>query len=328
MEGASALDFAGQKGELFVGLYLSQTGLYQSCGLIMKLRSSLTEQSHFCRRISGQWRLSAGEWGDDSYFLMCGGLYDPIIGLVDGQRMVADVLSMWRSGINRDGKSQPFTVKQNMLRYYMNHWWNNDPDALMVRRRREMERELRLTLGLLNEEEVKTAVVNRYLGGGLVCSTEPLASIDDDRLYQLEHILPVMERQVEVRNLFGGGRFPDIADIYLPEKERHSFVLINWNDEKEMPADFQLAEKTVSGLKKDQAYLAAEFYSGCYRTDIKYGDTVYMGVIRSHGSAVFKIQEYDPARPFIVGSMRQRSGRKTGRVSGMGNPQKVFGKKL
>lgn len=101
--------------------------------------------------------------GDDSYFLMCGGLYDPIIGLVEGQRMAADVLSMWRSGINRDGKSQPFTVKQNMLRYYMNHWWNNDPDALMVRRRREMERELRLTLGLLNEEEVKTAVVNRYL---------------------------------------------------------------------------------------------------------------------------------------------------------------------
>ncbi len=240
--------------------------------------------------------------GEDSYFLMCGGLYDPIIGLVDGQRMGADVLSMWRSDINRDGKAQPFTVKQNMLRYYMNHWWNNDPDALMVRRRKEMERGLRLTLGLLNEEEVKTTVVNQYLGGGLICSTEPLASIDDDRLYQLEHILPVMERQVEVRNLFGGGRFPDMADICLPEKERHSLVLINWDDEEEMPAAFQLTEKTVSGLKTDQTYLAAEFYSGRYRTDVKYGDTVSMGVIRPHGSAVFKIQAYDPAEPVIVGS--------------------------
>ena len=48
--------------------------------------------------------------------------------------------------------------------------------------------------------------------------TEPLASIDNDRLYQLEHILPVMERKVEVRNLFGECRFPNMADIYLPEK--------------------------------------------------------------------------------------------------------------
>ena len=84
--------------------------------------------------------------------------------------MSADVLSMWQSNINRDGKAQPFTVKQNMLRYYMNSWWNNDPDALMVRRQKQMTRGLRLTLGLLNEEEVKTTVVNQYLGGGLICS--------------------------------------------------------------------------------------------------------------------------------------------------------------
>lgn len=93
-----------------------------------------------------------------------------------------------------------------------------------------------------------------------------------------------------------------MADIYLPEKKWHSFVLINWNDETEIPAAFQLTEKTISGLKKDRVYLVAEFYSGCYQTDIKYGDTVSMGVILPHGSAVFKIQEYDPAMPFIVKS--------------------------
>ena len=65
-----------------------------------------------------------------------------------------------------------------------------------------MVRNLRLTLGLLNEEEVKTAVVNQYIGGGLMCSTEPLTRIDEDRLYQIEHILPVLEREVEVKNLF------------------------------------------------------------------------------------------------------------------------------
>ena len=43
----------------------------------------------------------------------------------------------------------------------MNRWWANDPDALMIRRNERMERGLRLTYGLLNEEEVKTSVINQ-----------------------------------------------------------------------------------------------------------------------------------------------------------------------
>ena len=240
--------------------------------------------------------------GEKSYFLMCGGLYDPVIGLVDGQRMGADVLSMWVSDINRDGKALPFTVKQNLLRYYMNQWWNNDPDALMVRRQKEMVRNLRLTLGLLNEEEVKTAVVNQYIGGGLICSTEPLTRIDEDRLYQIEHILPVLERKVEVKNLFSGKRFPDTVDVFLPEKGWHSLVKINWDDKEEQPASMVLNENLVTDLMPGKCYLVAEFYSGQYQTGLFYGDMVQMGVIKPHGSAIFKIQEYDPEQPYIVGS--------------------------
>jgi len=48
--------------------------------------------------------------GEDSYFLMCGGLYDPIIGLVDAQRTGSDVLSMWASNINKGGKTAPYTI--------------------------------------------------------------------------------------------------------------------------------------------------------------------------------------------------------------------------
>ena len=83
--------------------------------------------------------------GEESYFLMCGGLYDPIVGLVDAQRTGSDVLSMWSSNINKGGKTAPYTIKQSVMRYYMNHWWDNDPDALMIRRNETMERGLRLT---------------------------------------------------------------------------------------------------------------------------------------------------------------------------------------
>lgn len=255
--------------------------------------------------------------GEGAYFLMCGGLYDPVIGLVDGQRMGADVLSMWRSDINRDGKALPFTVKQNLLRYYMNQWWNNDPDALMVRRQKRMKRGLRLTLGLLDEEEVKTAVVNQYMGGGLVCSTEPLKTIDDDRLYQMKHILPVLERRVEVRNLFGEERFPGLVDILVKEKGWHNLVLINWEDEKDIPAKIVLnqdmvsdwMEERVEGKSKRElrrldsgSWLVAEFYSGQYRTDVKVGQTVCLGTVGPHGSAVFKVQPYDKEKAYLVKS--------------------------
>ena len=240
--------------------------------------------------------------GEKSYFLMCGGLYDPVIGLVDGQRMGADVLSMWVSDINRDGKALPFTVKQNLLRYYMNQWWNNDPDALMVRRQGKMTRGLRLTLGLLTEEEVKTAVVNQYMGGGLVCSTEPLAVIDEDRLYQLEHILPVLERKVEVKHLFQENRFPNAVEVVLPQTRWTNLILVNWDDEKEKEATFSLTESWIRGVEPGKRYLVAEFYSGCYQSDLSYGDTVSMGKIKPHGSAIFKIQEYNPAFPYVVGS--------------------------
>lgn len=66
--------------------------------------------------------------GESSYFLMCGGLYYPIIGLVDAQRTGSNVLSMWSSAINKDGKAAPYTMKQmldfllekNMLPSYCN----------------------------------------------------------------------------------------------------------------------------------------------------------------------------------------------------------------
>ena len=61
---------------------------------------------------------------------------------------------MWSSNIQKGGKTAPFTIKQNLLRYFMNHWWDNDPDSLMVRRQENLPG-FTSYLGLLNDEEVK-----------------------------------------------------------------------------------------------------------------------------------------------------------------------------
>lgn len=113
---------------------------------------------------------------------MCGGLYDPLIGMVDAQRTGYDALSMWTSNINKGGKTVPYTVRQNFFRMYMNQWRANDADALMIRKNEAMERNLRLALGLLNDEEIKTSLVNQFASGGILSQTEPLDRIDDARL--------------------------------------------------------------------------------------------------------------------------------------------------
>jgi len=233
---------------------------------------------------------------------MCGGLYDPLIGIVDAQRVGTDVLSMWSSNIDNGGKTAPYTIKQNLLRYYMNAWWNNDPDALMVRKNEVMERELRLTYGLLKDEEVKTSTLNQFLGGGLVCSTEPLKTIDDERLYQIKHIIPTFPMTVIPRDIFCKNRYPSVVDIALGEPVYHSVGIINWDDDNSIPAEITIDENLLGNFAKNGEYVVCEFYSGQCCSNVKYGETVRLGSIAPHGCAVFKIEQIRPGKPYIVAS--------------------------
>ncbi len=240
--------------------------------------------------------------GEESYFLMCGGLYDPIIGLVDAQRTGSDVLSMWSSNINKDGKTAPYTIKQSVLRYYMNGWWNNDPDALMVRKNETMERGLRLTYGLLNDEEVKTSTVNQFMGGGIACSTEPLDKIDDERLYQLRHVMPMLSSKVTPLSLMDSERFPENVKIDLEGKPMACIARINWSDEEEMPISFTLTKEMLpTGASEADKYVVCDFYGDIYQADVQVGDTVTMSTLKPHGATVIKIEPMK-GNPVIVGS--------------------------
>lgn len=246
--------------------------------------------------------------GEDSYFLMCGGLYDPLIGIVDAQRTGSDVLSMWSSTINKDGKTAPYTIKQSLLRYYMNQWWNNDPDALMVRINPEMERNLRLTYGLLNDEEVKTVVLNQLTGGGIVCSTEPLEKIAPERLYQLRHILPIIRLNTKPVRLMDSGRFPACVRLsFADEKQRKCsksvyYVFINWSDTEEMPVSFTLEkDMLLRNMDFNEAFVISEFYGQRYVIGAAIGDRVEFNPLKPHGSTIIKITQQED-KPIVVAS--------------------------
>ncbi|MCQ2787084.1 MAG: alpha-galactosidase [Bacilli bacterium] len=188
----------------------------------------------------------------DSFFLMCGGLYDPLIGIVDAQRSGSDVLSMW-SAMNRGGKTLPYTMKQSILRYYMNEWWYNDPDAFIIRRNKWKYQGLKLSLGLLNDEEVKTSTINQLLGGGLFSMTEPLNEIDEDRLNNIYHVLPLKKVNIEIKDIMSSPRFPNEIRV-----NNQYLALINYDDKKKL--NRTITNKDINNKSNKPCWLV-DFYN-------------------------------------------------------------------
>ncbi len=242
--------------------------------------------------------------GEDAYLLICGGLYDPVIGLADGQRTGSDTLSMWSRTLRSGGRTAPFTIKQNLLRYWMNRWWNNDPDALMVRRQEEPFRGLALSCGLLTDVEARTSALNQYIGGGIVCSTEPMAKIDKDRLMLLSLVMPVVPVEPVPRDLFDGGRYPAVVDVSVTKKGWHTVALINWSDTETIPCALSLNTQYLGDFAAvGKTYTLCEYDSGQVVEDVQYGDTVVMGrEIPPHGCALLKVMVQDLTRPQIIRS--------------------------
>lgn len=232
--------------------------------------------------------------GEEADFLMCGGLYDPIIGLVDAQRTGSDVLSMWSSNINKNGKTAPYTIKQSLLRYYMNYWWHNDPDALMIRKNEVMERNSRLTYGLLNDEEVKTCTLNQLIGGGIVCSTEPMDKIDEERLANLKHILPIRPVETETVDLLQSGRFPDKVRLKEIDKDNNSYlVIINWDDAVVITPKVSVAQIAGTNMILDMSkkYAVTDFYGRKIYENLRADEEITIDHLQPHSSTILKLSE-------------------------------------
>lgn len=235
--------------------------------------------------------------GEESFFLMCGGLYDPVIGLVDGQRTGSDVLAMWSSSVNQGGKTAPYTIRQSIQRFYMNEWWANDPDALMIRRNHVMERNLRLTYGLLNDDEIRTSLINQFAAGGIMCQTEPMDRITDDRLLEIRHILPVTEVKARPLDLMAGKRFPEAVDVYVGKTGVHCICLINWSDTDPLQVRLDLSKLSLP----EGEYAVCDFYGKKYCLGVKADGIAELGMISPHGATVIKVERMAD-RPVITAS--------------------------
>ncbi|UJF32635.1 glycoside hydrolase family 36 protein [Paenibacillus hexagrammi] len=246
--------------------------------------------------------------GEDGYLLICGGMFSAPSGLVDAHRTSSDVLSMWSEWRGKQGgKVAPFTIKQNVLRYWMNPLWHNDPDALMVRRRETKFRSLDLSLGLLTEDEARVTALNQYWGGGLNCFTEPMAEIDADRIGLMRHLIPSTGIAALPRDMYEGNQYPAIFDTQVDRQAVdlgtwHTVSIVNWEDQA-VPVSVRLDELLVGPFAGQHAsFTVAEFWTGKVVQGVGYGDSLDLGQLPPHASFHLRITPEVDDVPMIVSS--------------------------
>ncbi|MDH7569617.1 MAG: alpha-galactosidase, partial [Armatimonadota bacterium] len=244
--------------------------------------------------------------GPHAYINVCGGFYGPLIGLADAQRTGSDVKSEWPqppAGEEAWGYG-PFTIKQNTLRFWMNSLWDNDPDALMVRRRPTPYREEVLSLGRLNDDEALTSALNQYLGGGLVCFTENLAEVEADRLLLLRHCAPSIGCAAIPRDAVTGCRFPSLFHTAVTPAAPglpawHTLSLVNWYSEpRTLPVT--LAPHTLGPFATQHEVFLVSAFRGRWVRSVRRGESLLVGPIPPHGCEVLKVQPCPDAQPCIL----------------------------
>ena len=164
-----------------------------------------------------------------------------------------------------------------------------------------MERNLRLTYGLLNEEEVKASVLNQFMGGGIMCATEPLDKIDKNRLMEYRRILPILPSVVRPISLMDKSRFPGMVDVYIESMDAHYLCVINWDDEQPAEVELCIGRLLPDYVKSEEKYLVCDYYSGKYYPNVHGADVIQVEKLAPHGAAVFKICRMQE-KPMVVKS--------------------------
>lgn len=189
--------------------------------------------------------------------LGCGAPLGSVVGIVDAMRIGPDVSGDWLprfGGISSPLRHEPsmpsarnsihnILTRANLNRY----WWMNDPDCLLIRP------DTNLSL-----DEVRSLATVIALSGGSLLLSDDLTALPVERLRIAEVLLPVIEEDVRVLDLFEDGMPEKLrVDITNEIDTWHVLGRFNWSDSaadfRVDPASFQL---------DDDVYLFREFWSG------------------------------------------------------------------
>ena len=242
--------------------------------------------------------------GPDAYISVCGGHYGGSLGIADSQRSGSDVLSIWRS-------SEIPKFRQNLLRTWMSRLWHVDPDAMMVRRNTvKVHQDSDLSLGLLSDAEAQTVALNQYLGGGLVCFTEPMARLDEDRRALYRHVIPSVSSRSVPLDLFDplcpGALLTRIVPECSALEPWVTVSLVNWTD-VEKTGSLRLEEEVVGSLNSRE-YLVFDFWKQEVLGIFRGGASIDLGSLPPHASRLLRIAPWTGRTAVLAGTDLHFSG--------------------
>jgi hypothetical protein len=254
--------------------------------------------------------------GNDAYIIGCGGVFDAInFGVVDAYRSTQDVRSRWNEPDGeRDAGTLP-KIKQNVMRNYNNRFWHTDPDCTMIRIREtpffedeELDNRSYLSLGLFNDDEAFTTIVNQYLGGGNASICEHFPELQDERYALLRHLVPIVvppTTPLDLNNRECPSLFiTDIQQPRCPELGAYQTLACgNWSDNRKVK---QIELSQIPLLKGVTQYAIFEFKTQCY-LGLFDATSILELEIPAHGMRVLRIQPF-VGKPIIVGTDCNLSG--------------------
>ena len=150
------------------------------------------------------------EIGADAYWLGCIAPYAPFLGLADAMRIASDIGTDWGSTQN---PIQQIAGEQ----YFNNVWWQNDPDAILVR-------DFHISL---SATELQAFAMWQAFMGGVVNTSDPVHLIAPDRLQLLRFLRPGPARGTAQIRYWGQNRPLRIAVREYPAQQARAVIVLN-----------------------------------------------------------------------------------------------------
>jgi len=222
--------------------------------------------------------------GDETFILACGAPLGSVLGLVQANRIGADVSGSWLPqfhGISRFFKNEPHMPSaknaiQNILTRAEQHnrWWINDPDCLLVRP------EIDLTI-----DEIKSLASVIAVTGGSLLVSDDLPKLPADRRKIIEVLLPLIGKRANVMDWLDTETPHNIRlDLHNDIGDWNILARFNWKDE---PREIYLSLPDF--CLPQLSYWVYSFWDNTIQL-LNAGDPINLSVVPAHGVALLALR--------------------------------------
>lgn len=260
--------------------YLKLDFLYAGALKGNRFDNSLT-RAQIMRKAMEEIRSSAGS---DTFLLACGAPLGSVIGLVEANRISADVSGSWSpkfNGVSFLFKKEPHMPSaknaiQNIITRAEQHnrWWINDPDCLLVRP--EID---------LNIHEIQSLASLIAITGGSLLVSDDLPKLPRERRQIIEVMLPLIGKRAYVMDWLDTTTPHNLRlDLNNASGDWNILARFNWkNDPRETYLSFP-----DFGLPQLD-YWVYSFWENKIQL-IKAGEPVHFPSLPAHGVALLAIR--------------------------------------